>query len=80
MKHSDTKHNRDPFTFSLRGIRVANSHAMVLAIADNGINRAWDARLGRLPRPAPQGGRSAGTQQIEAVLARYFAHGCCAAA
>jgi len=78
--HSDTKHNRDPFTFSLRGIRVANSHAMVPAIADNGINGAWDARLRRLPEPAPRCNGPVTTQQIEAVLARYFAHGCCEAA
>lgn len=76
--HSDTKHDRDPFTFSLRGIRVVNSHAVVPAIADNGINRAMDARLKRLP--SQRCCNSATTRQIEALLARYFAHGCCNAA
>lgn len=76
--HSDTKHDRDPFTFSLRGIRVVNSHAVVPAIADDGINRATDARLKRLP--AQRCCHSATTHQIEALLARYFAHGCCNAA
>jgi hypothetical protein len=74
--HSDTKHDRDPFTFSLRGIRVVNSHAVVPAIADNGINRAMDARRTHLP--AQRCCHSATTRQIEALLARYFAHGCCA--
>lgn len=78
--HSDTKHDRDPFTFSLRGIRVANSHAIAPAIADNGINRAWDARLKPLTSPAPRCDHPAATQQIEILLARYFAHGCCSAA
>ena len=50
--NSDTKHDRDPFTLSLGGIRVVNSHAMASAIADNGINRTWDARLGRSPKTA----------------------------
>ncbi|MCU0977047.1 MAG: hypothetical protein MUC71_12180 [Steroidobacteraceae bacterium] len=75
--HSDTKHDRDPFTFSLRGIRVVNSHAMAPAIAGNGINRAWDARLSRLPLPAVRCNQPAATHQIETLLARYFAHGCC---
>lgn len=76
MMHSDTKHDRDPFTFSLRGIRVVSSHALSPAIAGNGINRAWDARLRRLPS-GPRCDQSAATHQIEALLARYFAHGCC---
>jgi hypothetical protein len=75
MIRSDIHHDRDPFTFSLRGIRVVNSHAMVPAIAGNGINRATDTRLGRLP--AQRCDQSAMTLQIEALLARYFAHGCC---
>lgn len=78
--HSDTKHDRDPFTFSLRGIRVTNSHAIAPAIAGNGINRAWDARFKRLAPPAAGCGQSAATEQLEALLARYFAHGCCSAA
>ena len=76
--HSDTKHDRDPFTFSLRGIRVVNSHAVAPAIAGNGINRVTDARLKRLP--AQGCCQSATIHQIEALLARYFAHGCCSAA
>jgi len=87
---SNTKHNRDPLTFSLRGARWVNSHAMLSVIADDGamlpviaddgINRSWEARLRRRPAPAPCCEESAPTRQIEALLARYFAHGCCSAA
>ena len=78
--HSDTKHDRDPFTFSLRGIRVVNSHAMAPAIADNCPNEAEDALSRRLPTPAPHSDPMAATRQVETLLARYFAHGCCDAA
>ena len=78
--HSDTKHDRDPFTFSLRGIRVVNGHAVAPAIANTGINRTWDARLGRPSTASQRCDQSAATLQIEALLARYFAHGCCSAA
>lgn len=77
---SNTQHNRDPFTFTLRGARWVNSHAMLPVIADNGINRAWDGRLRRRLPTAPCCGESAPTRQIEDLLARYFAHGCCSAA
>lgn len=75
MMHSNTQHDRDPFTFSLRGIRVVNSHAIAPAIAGNGINRAADARLRRPATPCC--GQPDATRQVEALLARYFAHGCC---
>lgn len=78
--HSDTKHDRDPFTFSLRGIRVVNSHAMAPAIADNGPNEAEDALSQRPPAPVPHSDPTAATRQVETLLARYFAHGCCDAA
>ena len=77
--NSDTKLRRDPFAFSLRGMGTVNSYAMVPAVADHGINRTWDARLRELPRTAGNGDQPAPTHQIEALLARYFAHGCCAA-
>ena len=77
---SNIQHNRDPLTFSLRGARWVNSHAMLPVIADNGINRAWDARLRRRRPSARRCEESAPTRQIEALLARYFAHGCCNAA
>lgn len=70
---SNTKLVRDPFTFSLRGVRAVNSHSPMPVMADNGINRAWDTRLRRLPRAD----RAPATRQIETVLARYFAPGCC---
>lgn len=77
---SNTQHDRDPLAFSLRGTRSANSHAMVPVIVDHGINRAWDARLMRRRPAASCRDESAVTLQIEALLARYFAHGCCDAA
>lgn len=77
---SNSQYNRDPLRFSLRGARWVNSHAMLPVIADNGINRAWDARLRRQFPAAPCSEESAPTRQIEALLARYFAHGCCNAA
>lgn len=73
---SNTKLARDPFTLSLGGARAVSSHFPVPVIADDAINRAWDARLGR-----PEGGAPAArppvTQQVETLLARYFAPGCC---
>lgn len=78
--HSDTKHDRDPFTFSLRGIRVVSSHAMAPVIADNGISQTRDGSPGHLPAPASRSDQSAAARQVETVLARYFAHGCCDAA
>jgi hypothetical protein len=77
---SDTKRDFDPFTFSLRGIRVVNSHAMAPAIADNGINETEAAVSGHQPAPVPHSGPTAATRQVETLLARYFAHGCCDAA
>jgi hypothetical protein len=74
---SNIKPDRDPFTFSLRGIGVANGHSMVPAVAGDAINRAWDARLRRASRTAPAGEAAVATRQVEALLARYFAHGCC---
>jgi len=53
---------------------------MAPAIADNGINEARDALSRRLPAPAPHSDRTAATRQVETLLARYFAHGCCDAA
>lgn len=77
---SNSQYDRDPLMFSLRGTRSVNSQAMVPVIADNGINREWDARLRRRLPPAPCREESQPTRQIEALLARYFAHGCCDAA
>ncbi len=75
--NSDTKLRRDPFAFSLRGIGVVSSHAMVPAVADSGINKAWDARL-RQSSPEHRDGQEQSSRQVEALLARYFAPGCCA--
>jgi hypothetical protein len=77
---SNIQHKRDPLKFSLRGARWVNSHAVLPVIADHGINRAWDARLRRRRPSARCCEESAPTRQIEALLARYFAHGCCNAA
>ncbi|KPK51492.1 MAG: hypothetical protein AMJ59_27945 [Gammaproteobacteria bacterium SG8_31] len=74
---SNTKLARDPFTFSLRGIGAVNSHFSVPAVADDAINRVWDARLTQPSRPVQGSNRSGVTHQIETVLARYFAPGCC---
>lgn len=70
----------DPYTFSLRGGRAINAHAMVPAIAGRGINQAWEARFSGPVRAAPGGDSPSVTRQLEALLARYFAHGCCCAA
>ncbi len=74
---TNTKPARDPFTFSLRGIGAANTHVMVPAVADDAINRVWDARLTRLSKRAPGSDGTPATHRIETVLARYFAPGCC---
>jgi hypothetical protein len=75
---SDTKLRRDPFAFSLRGIGVANSYAVVPAIADNGFSKTRDARLRQPPGPSERGEPRL-TRRVEAVLARYFAHSYCTA-
>jgi hypothetical protein len=76
----EAKPARDPFTFSLCGMAAVNSHAVVPAVANDGINRARDARRNGLPARRPQLGPSSTTRQIETLLARYFAQGCgCAA-
>ena len=78
--HSNTLYNRDPLRFSLSGTRWVNSHAMLPVLADDGINRTWDARLRRRVHPGHCCEESAPTRQIENLLSRYFAHGCCGAA
>jgi hypothetical protein len=78
--YSSTTPDRDPFEFSLRGIRAANSHAFVPAVADVGIDRMRNEPAGRPSDPAPGHPRSAVVREVEAVLARYFAHGVCTAA
>ena len=40
-----TNFTRDAFGFSLRGLRAASSYATAMAVADDGINAAWDERL-----------------------------------
>lgn len=62
---------RDVFTFSLRGAAAINTYAFVPAIADDGLNNAWDRRLSRPRRDRPRA-----TRVIEDFLARYFASGC----
>ena len=66
-----TCYERDPFEFSLGGIKAASSFAFVPAIDGRALNRAWDRRL--------ENGSAAGTdlaREIEDFLARYFAPGC----
>lgn len=62
---------RDPFEFSLGGIRTVSSFAFVPAIDDNALNRAWDRRLANGPVESPDLVR-----EIEDFLVRYFAPGC----
>ena len=38
---------RDPFTFSCRGITATASFFITPVIADDTINRAWDAKLSK---------------------------------
>jgi hypothetical protein len=75
--YSDTKRLHDRFTFSLRGTRAVNSYAMVPAAANNDINTSWDARLRQPPVPRGPAKHAEPTRQVEVLLARYFAHGCC---
>lgn len=76
----EPKRARDPFTFSLRGMSAINPYAVVTAVDRDGINRAWDARLSRREEPASGLEERSTTRQIESLLARYFAPGCCDAA
>jgi len=80
--HTQVKPARDEFTFSLQGMAAVNSFVFSPAIPHDGINRAWDARLGGTA-VARGGSAPAGKSlRIEAFLARYFApgHCCCDAA
>jgi hypothetical protein len=36
---------RDAFGFSLKGLRAAAYYTAVMAVADDGINAAWDEKL-----------------------------------
>ena len=38
---------RDAFGFSLKGLRAVASYTAVMAVADDGINAAWDAKIGK---------------------------------
>jgi len=76
---SNIQHNRDPLMFSLRGARWSirmpccqSSRTM----ASTGHGRPVEAARAS----ARCCEESAPTRQIEALLARYFAHGCCNAA
>jgi len=40
-----TNSTRDPFGFGLRGLRTAAAYTTTMAVADDGINAAWDERL-----------------------------------
>ena len=40
-----TNSTRDAFGFSLMGLRAASSFTTAMAVADDGINAAWDERL-----------------------------------
>jgi hypothetical protein len=42
-KHINTR--RDAFGFSLQGLRSTAAYAAVMAVADDGINYAWDEKL-----------------------------------
>jgi hypothetical protein len=59
-----TRSARDVFGFSLQGLRAAASFTAVMAVADDGINAAWDKRLGKkreIPdEPAAKGGGTYG--------------------
>ena len=45
-----TNSTRDAFGFSLMGLRAASSFTTAMAVADDGINAAWDERLSGVSR------------------------------
>lgn len=67
---------RDEFTFSLQGMAAVNSFVFPPAISSDGINRAWDARLGHRPAGEDRSRRARTVRRVETFLARYFAPGC----
>ncbi len=69
------KPGRDAFTFSLQGITSIAPFTIAAAIADDQLNKVWDERLSRPQEDQPDTAR-----EVENVLARYFAPGCCRAA
>jgi len=80
--HIQAKPARDEFTFSLQGMAAVNSFVFPPAIPHDGINRAWDVRLGGTATGRASSGRAGKSHRVEAFLARYFApgHCCCDAA
>ena len=78
--HFEPKPARDEFTFSLQGMAAVNSFAFSPAISHLDINRAWDTRQGRGRGSGGHRARPAGSQRIEAFLARYFVSDCCCTA
>ena len=41
----NTNSTRDPFGFGLGALRTAAAYTTTMAVADDGINAAWDERL-----------------------------------
>lgn len=75
--NNEARPARDEFTFSLRGMAAVNSFAFPPAISHQGINRAWDARLGRASASRGRRARQDRARRLETFLARYFAQGSC---
>ena len=67
-----TNFTRDAFGFSLRGLRAAASYATAMAVADDGINAAWDERLKLKQESSSETVVNSGTAYGRFWLSRYL--------
>jgi len=67
-----TNFTRDAFGFSLRGLRAASSYATAMAVADDGINAAWDERLKLKQESSSELVVNSGTAYGRFWLSRYL--------
>ena len=67
-----TRFTRDAFGFSLKGLRSTAAFAAVMAVADDGINAAWDEKIGCKPDEPPTEGPDSGSPSGRFWLSRHY--------
>ena len=66
-----TRSARDAFAFSLRGLKASASFTTFMAVADDGINAAWDEKLRQQPEKRGDSRASDDTRFGRFWLARH---------
>ena len=67
-----TRFTRDAFGFSLKGLRSTATYAAVMAVADDGINAAWDEKFRRGSDGPPSEGQNTGPLGGRFWLSRHY--------